>query len=87
MNCSLIDGSGVLMMLRFAASHINLSKLTNKKPDLRIFFSYSADVDRLYSLMTKDHLFIDTHDKKVIGRVNMKQAWIGYFAMFPDYKI
>ena len=47
----------------------------------------AADVDKLYSLMTKDHQFIDSHDNKVIGRDNMKQAWIGYFAMFPDYKI
>jgi ketosteroid isomerase-like protein len=47
----------------------------------------AADVDKLYSLMTNDHIFIDSHDNKVTGRDKMKQAWIGYFAMFPDYKI
>jgi len=47
----------------------------------------AADVDKLYSLMTNDHTFIDSHDNKVTGRDNLKQAWIGYFAMFPDYKI
>lgn len=46
-----------------------------------------GDVDRLYSLMSEDHLFIDAHDNQVVGRDNMKQSWIGYFAMFPDYKI
>ena len=47
----------------------------------------SADVDKLYSLMTIDHIFIDSQDNKATGRDNMKQAWIAYFAMFPDYKI
>lgn len=47
----------------------------------------AADVDKLYSLMANDYLFIDAHDNKVTGRDNMKQAWSGYFSMFPDYKI
>jgi ketosteroid isomerase-like protein len=62
------------------------------KMDTRIVIDFvdainAADVDKLYSLMTNDHLFIDAHDNKVTGRDNMKQAWIGYFTMFPDYKI
>ena len=47
----------------------------------------TADVDKLYSLMTDNHIFIDSHNNKATGRDNLKQAWIGYFAMFPDYKI
>jgi ketosteroid isomerase-like protein len=47
----------------------------------------SADIDKICGLMTNDHLFIDSQDNRVTGRDNMKQAWIGYFALFPDYKI
>ena len=47
----------------------------------------SANVDKIYNLMTDDHLFVDSQDNRVIGKENMKQAWIGYFALFPDYRI
>lgn len=47
----------------------------------------TANIDLLYSLMSEDHQFIDAHDNRVIGKENMKNAWIGYFSMFPDYKI
>lgn len=46
-----------------------------------------SDVDRMCSLMTEDHMFIDSQDNKTVGKENMRQAWIGYFALFPDYKI
>jgi ketosteroid isomerase-like protein len=47
----------------------------------------SGNVDNIYDLMTTDHLFIDSQDNRISGKENMKQAWIGYFALFPDYKI
>jgi ketosteroid isomerase-like protein len=47
----------------------------------------TADIGRLYDLMESDHLFIDAHDNKVMGKDDMKQAWVSYFSMFPDYKI
>lgn len=47
----------------------------------------AGDIDRLYGLMAENHIFIDAHDNRIIGKENMKQSWIGYFALFPDYKI
>lgn len=47
----------------------------------------STDIEGLYDLMAEDHLFIDAHDNKIHGKDNMKQSWINYFNMFPDYKI
>ena len=47
----------------------------------------SANIDRIYNLMTKDHEFIDSQGNKMIGNDNLKKAWIGYFSLFPDYKI
>lgn len=47
----------------------------------------TANISELYKLMTEDHLFIDAHDNNVIGKEDMKQSWIDYFIMFPDYKI
>jgi len=46
-----------------------------------------ANVDKIYDLMTFDHLFIDTQDNRTVGKDVMRQAWIGYFGLFPDYKI
>jgi len=47
----------------------------------------NANLDKMYDLMTIDHVFIDSQDNKTIGKDKMRQAWIGYFALFPDYKI
>jgi len=47
----------------------------------------SANVDIMYDLMAIDHLFIDSQDNRMAGKDNMRQAWIGYFDLFPDYKI
>ena len=46
-----------------------------------------ADVDRILSLMSDDHILIDSQDHQMTGKDNLRQAWIGYFGMFPDYKI
>ena len=46
-----------------------------------------ADIDKIWSLMSDEHLFIDSQENKYVGKDNMKQGWIGYFALFPDYKI
>ena len=46
-----------------------------------------ANVDKIYDLLTIDHLFIDSQDNKTLGRDVMRQAWLGYFSLFPDYKI
>lgn len=45
------------------------------------------DITALCSLMSIDHLFIDAHDNRIVGKDTMRQSWIDYFAMFPDYTI
>ena len=45
------------------------------------------NVDKIYSLMTDDHTFIDAHGNEVSGKDKMKAGWKGYFQWFPDYKI
>jgi len=47
----------------------------------------NANLDKMYDLMTIDHVFIDSQDNRTIGKDKMRQAWMGYFALFPDYKI
>ena len=34
-----------------------------------------ADVDKIYSLMSDDHLFIDSQGNRMEGKEKMKQAW------------
>jgi ketosteroid isomerase-like protein len=45
------------------------------------------EVERIYSLMTTDHVFIDAHGNEITGKDKMKAGWAGYFQFFPDYKI
>lgn len=62
------------------------------KTEIAIALAYinainTANIDELYILMTEDHLFIDAHNNNIKGKEGMKQSWIDYFIMFPDYKI
>ncbi len=45
------------------------------------------DVEKIYSLMADDHVFIDAHGNQVEGKDKMKAGWAGYFQWFPDYEI
>jgi ketosteroid isomerase-like protein len=45
------------------------------------------NVDKICSLMTDDHTFIDSHGNEAVGKEKMRAGWIGYFQLFPDYKI
>ncbi len=46
-----------------------------------------ANLDKMYDLMTPDHTFIDSCENIITGRDKMRNAWMGYFVLFPDYKI
>jgi ketosteroid isomerase-like protein len=45
------------------------------------------DVERLGSLMTSDHRFIDSLGAVVEGREATREGWKFYFCMVPDYKL
>jgi hypothetical protein len=45
------------------------------------------DVNEVVNLMSEDHIFIDGMDHKSVGKKVMKQAWEGYYELFPDYQI
>ncbi|RPI06045.1 MAG: nuclear transport factor 2 family protein [Ignavibacteriae bacterium] len=45
------------------------------------------DSDKICSLMTDDHQFIDSQGNVTDGKEIMKSGWMGYFQLFPDYKI
>jgi ketosteroid isomerase-like protein len=45
------------------------------------------NVNKIYELMDNDFRFIDTYGNEEIGKVHMRESWIGYFHWFPDYKI
>ncbi len=47
----------------------------------------TADIDKIVELMSEDHIFIDAGDGRYQGKESMRQGWIAYFKMFPDYKI
>lgn len=82
----------ILISLIFSISiNCQVYKRT-KNIDLKVVRNFvesinSANIYRIYNLMTKDHEFIDSQGNKKIGNDNLKKAWIGYFSLFPDYKI
>jgi len=45
------------------------------------------DPQGIVSLMTENHIFIDSGGNRVEGRGKMQSAWQGYFNMMPDYHI
>jgi len=47
----------------------------------------NADIEKIANMMADDHVFIDSGVGKYTGKETMKQGWIAYFDMFPDYKI
>jgi len=47
----------------------------------------NSDIDMILNLMSEDHVFTDSQDNKLTGKEKLRQAWIGYFELFPDYKI
>jgi ketosteroid isomerase-like protein len=46
-----------------------------------------ANVDDILKILTEDHVFIDSQDHRTTGKNVLREAWSGYFALFPDYKI
>jgi ketosteroid isomerase-like protein len=45
------------------------------------------NIGGITALMTEDHRFIDSLGAEIKGRSDMRNAWIGYFVMIPDYTI
>ncbi len=45
------------------------------------------DVDKIYNLMSDDHIFVDGYGDKHVGKNGMKEGWQQYYSMFPDYKV
>lgn len=45
------------------------------------------DADSLASLMTRDHVFVDSLGRTFKGRDEMKKGWLQYFDLFADYTI
>ena len=47
----------------------------------------SRAIDTMAELMTENHIFIDSDGTRVPGRERMREGWISYFEMVPDYCI
>jgi ketosteroid isomerase-like protein len=55
-------------------------------------YAFAAAINRrspeeLSSLMTDDHVFIDSLGNRVEGKDRMTSGWIGYYRMVPDFSI
>ncbi|HTR99237.1 MAG TPA: nuclear transport factor 2 family protein [Bacteroidota bacterium] len=45
------------------------------------------EIATITNLMTTDHEFVDSLDGAMRGKDAMRQAWIAYFFLIPDYTI
>lgn len=45
------------------------------------------DVNKIYDLMSEDHIFIDGSGTKYVGNTQMKESWQKYYEIFPDYSV
>jgi len=45
------------------------------------------EIATITNLMTTDHEFVDSLDSAMRGKDAMRQAWIAYFFLIPDYTI
>jgi ketosteroid isomerase-like protein len=45
------------------------------------------DPEKLASLMTEDHLFVDSLGHPIRGRAKMLEAWRLYYEFCPDYRV
>ena len=41
------------------------------------------DVDKIYTLMSDDHIFVDGYGDKHVGKNGMKEGWQQYYSMVP----
>jgi ketosteroid isomerase-like protein len=69
-----------------------MSDIVNARVSIGTFEQFVAainahDLEAMTSLMTQDHLFVDTMGNRVHGAQSMHAGWRGYFAMCPDYWI
>jgi ketosteroid isomerase-like protein len=60
----------------------------NKKIFLKFVNAINEhNVENLCSLMTDNHKFIDSQGNEIVGKEKIKEGWIMYFHIFPDYNI
>jgi ketosteroid isomerase-like protein len=45
------------------------------------------EIDKIFDLMSEDHVFIDGYGNIQEGRNGMKESWQNYYEMFPDYHV
>jgi ketosteroid isomerase-like protein len=45
------------------------------------------DPTGIVALCTADHAFTDSLGSRLSGSEQLEEAWAGYFALFPDYRI
>ena len=44
-------------------------------------------IEKMVGMMTPDHCFIDSMGNRIPNRRAMRDAWLSYFKMIPDYRI
>lgn len=62
----------------------------NKAAEIAVLYVQcinAHDVEALFELMADDFQFLDSGGTRLEGKAAMRQAWKGYFDMFPDYHI
>ncbi|MGH8671274.1 MAG: nuclear transport factor 2 family protein [Burkholderiales bacterium] len=56
---------------------------------VRLFVKHvnSHDIDGLCALMSEDHTFVNVRGGSYSGRDEMRDSWLEFWEMFPDYRM
>jgi ketosteroid isomerase-like protein len=47
----------------------------------------AQQIEKMYALMTENHVFVDSDGGEYASREVMRTGWLDYFAMVPDFRI
>ena len=74
-NSSLLGGGGVDERILLETVALQFNDCIN-----------SQNLISLVDLMTDNHLFIDSANNSIVGKLNNKESWKKFFDLFPDYQ-
>src|SRR3984893_8108964 len=86
-SASLSRAGAEILLVRPNRAHPSHLMAPQKVAEQFVTAINAHDLERIASLMTSDHRFIDSLGAVVEGRDAVREGWKFYFSMVPDYNL